>query len=394
MRVTLLTNTPAPYRVPHWNALGKLCELTVVVLRRHPKNRLWKINDADIDVPILSAEGRELVVRRLDWRFQFSSGAAAKLVANTVPDAIVIGGYDTPACWAVLHWALQRRIPTVLWCESNTLSSRSKGFWFADRLKKYFIRRCQAFYVPSEFSAQYLEDLGADRRNIVVGRNSCDLAKFPTYERVDEGLPEPVLLFIGQLIERKGVRQMLRALEKIQDIPWRLKIAGGGPLMPIVRDWARHESRADRVEILDYVQQDELSEVFRRSDILLFPSLLEVYGLVVVEALTSGLYVVGSDRCAVSYDLLKPGINGEIVSPESTEKFAAATRKALSNLPYDRKQIRATVEDITPEHEAANMLRAAETAVRVLAVGRGPRAYRRKANGNLRASRDRNSAAE
>lgn len=360
MRLTLLSNTAAPYRVPQWNALGELCDFQVVVLRKQASMRNWKIDQDDIRVPVLSVENRQLILKRMELRVNLSYWAAARLVAQTNPDVVVIGGWDSPAYWAVLGWARRHRVPAVLWCETNGLSSRTAGRWAIDRLRRYFVGSCKAFYVPSEFTVRYLENLGADRENIVLGRNSCDVAKFPSCERIGGG--GPVLLFVGQLIERKGVRQMMRALELLDNIPWRLRIAGTGPLEAAVREWAADLKRSAKVEFLGYVQQAEMSRVFRGADILLFPSILDPYPLVIVEALFNGLYIIGSDRCAVSHDMLQSGVTGDIISPDDSEKFASAVRAALGRVPFDRRRIRASVEDVTPEREAANLLRAAHIA--------------------------------
>jgi glycosyltransferase involved in cell wall biosynthesis len=205
-----------------------------------------------------------------------------------------------------------------------------------------------------------------DPRTIVVGRNSCDSAKFPFYERLENG-DGPTLLFVGQLIKRKGVLQMIKALDHVTDVPWRLKVAGTGPLMSELERWAGQPRYAGRVDFLGYVQQERMSYVFRSADILLFPSLRDVYPLVILEALLNGLYIVGSDRSAVSFDMLKPGISGDIAPPGDPVGFGAAIRKALMSLPYDRKRIRSTVEHITPEREAANMFEAVEIALNATA---------------------------
>src|SRR5262249_56445524 len=116
--------------------------------------------------------------------------------------------------------------------------------------------------------------------------------------------------------------------------------------------------------ILGHVQQDGLSELYRSGDILLFPSLLDPHPLVVLEALLSGLFVLGTDRSAATRDYIRSGLNGELFSPTDTAGFAESIRKALTGLPYDRRGIRATVESVTPAGEAEKLMRATELALR------------------------------
>ncbi len=362
MRLTHLTNSLAPYRIQQYNALGKMCEFSLVVLRRDSKIRNWKIDKTDLSIPVYSVESPQINIRRMDWELNLSYWSAAKAVAQTNPDVVYITGYDCPGCWAVLRWAKRNRVPVLMFCASNAFSSRTKGRRFIDAWKRYFISRCDAFIVPSEFSARYVTDFGADPEKIVVGGNCCDIDKFPSCERIEDG-SGPVLLFAGQLVERKGVIQMMSALERVSDISWRLKIAGVGPLMERMREWVSKCGFADRVEFLGYVQQNELSRVYRRADILLFPSLLEPYGIVVLEAMFSGVYVLSSDLCAISHQVLKPGINGALLPVRNEKGFAAAVRKAVAGLPYDRRKIRATVEHMTPQVEAETVMAAVHVAI-------------------------------
>src|SRR5262249_11651359 len=194
---------------------------------------------------------------------------------------------------------------------SNALSSRGRGVRLLDAVKHYFVSRCDSFYVPSDLAAEYLREFGADEQNIVVGKNSCDSAKFAECDHIGDG-HVPTLIFVGQLIERKGVREMMAALDQVSQLSWKLRVVGVGPLMHELHRWVDQKAGPGRVELLGNVQQDRLSEVYRSGDILLFPSLLDPHPLVVLEALLSGQFVLGTDRSAATRDYIRSGLNGEL----------------------------------------------------------------------------------
>lgn len=360
MQVALLTNGFAPYRVPLWNALADLCDLSIILLKDTSKIRTWTIELDSVSAPVISVNSRQIFVKKMDWPLSLSYWSIKRELNRLCPEVVVLCGYESPGYWAAQAWARQNGVPTVLWSESTLLSTRTKGRRIVEAIKSRFIRGCDAFYVPGETSAEYLSYFGAPDERIVVGKGVCDVEKFSRWERMGDS-NVPTLLYVGQLVHRKGVLPMVEALGSIRELSWRLNIAGAGPLRDELLRTAREQGIADRIEMLGYVQQDSLSAVYRSADILLVPSLNEVWGLVVNEALLSGLYVVASDRAGAS-ELMEVGVNGEVVSVDDEKDLAQAIRRAILMMPYDRRKIRSTVEGITIEGEAANIGRAIHIA--------------------------------
>jgi len=104
---------------------------------------------------------------------------------------------------------------------------------------------------------------------------------------------EPKLGFIGSLSPHKGIRTLLRAVEGTEE-PWRLLVAGSGPLEPEVAAAAR---RDPRIEYVGYVNGAAKDSFFDRLDLLVIPSEWEEPStFVVVEGALRGLPAVVSDR--------------------------------------------------------------------------------------------------
>ncbi|MGD0249404.1 MAG: glycosyltransferase family 4 protein [Thermoplasmata archaeon] len=98
-------------------------------------------------------------------------------------------------------------------------------------------------------------------------------------------------LFVGGLEPQKGIDRLLDAWRRVTSTRGELHIVGYGRLVGLVKDHARRDPRIHYHGILG---SDALSELYRSCDIFVLPSRYETLGLVVLEALSSGLYVVAS----------------------------------------------------------------------------------------------------
>ena len=152
-----------------------------------------------------------------------------------------------------------------------------------------------------------------------------------------------MLLHVGQLIKRKGVLQVLKALEYLQDNKEiGLLIVGSGPQESSLRDFCK-EKKLNNVFFEGFHQQDELPKYYALVDLFVLSSFEEVWGLVVNEALASGLYVLSSKHAGASYDLIKEGWNGEIFDPDNIEEIVGLIKWIKENI----KDIRKRRDDIS-----------------------------------------------
>ena len=136
------------------------------------------------------------------------------------------------------------------------------------------------------------------RRDVVVAVPGADPGP------VAEGSRPPHLLALGALTAVKNHAVLVPALAALKDLPWQATFAGPAGAQPAVAaDLAGALAAAgltDRVTLPGAVVGDGLAALWRRTDLLLLPSLVETYGLVVTEALAHGIpAVVGAGTGAV-----------------------------------------------------------------------------------------------
>jgi glycosyltransferase involved in cell wall biosynthesis len=140
-----------------------------------------------------------------------------------------------------------------------------------------------------------------------------------------------VLVFTGRLVPHKGVDAILRTLPELpRDVA--LLVVGRGPQFPVLRQLARRLGVESRVRFCSNVGDDELPSYLRVADLFVFPSQnrLEGFGLVVAEALASGLPVVIADIPGVR-EVIEPGREGVLVEPMLAGDLTARIRELLED---------------------------------------------------------------
>lgn len=142
---------------------------------------------------------------------------------------------------------------------------------------------------------------------------------------------EPMLLFVGSLIERKGVATLIKAMHAVSPYfpEHRLVLAGDGPQQPMLENLARELGEAERVVFLGAQSQPQVADLMRRARIFVLASVEEGLGVVLLEALASGTPCVASNVGGIP-DIVTPSV-GVLVPPADVTALAAAIRQLLAD---------------------------------------------------------------
>jgi glycosyltransferase involved in cell wall biosynthesis len=138
-------------------------------------------------------------------------------------------------------------------------------------------------------------------------------------------------LFVGELIPRKGLRQLLQACSLLNQSPsqnYRVLVIGDGEERAELAQLAQAEDLSDFVTWLGWVPYERLGAYFQLADALIFPTLEDVWGMVVLEAMAFGKPVLCS-RWAGSAEIIVPGENGELFDPHQPGELAALMGRFL-----------------------------------------------------------------
>jgi glycosyltransferase involved in cell wall biosynthesis len=219
--------------------------------------------------------------------------------------------------------------------------------------EKYYVRRADIILVNSEYSANIARNKGLKEKTKVIIANP-GLQPFPHVNKQTEynydGDDEPLkLLFVGECIERKGVKYIIEALGHLKDQNIILNFAGKfSPEDPYCKNIANLINRLglkDRVSFYGFLERDELEKLYRSSSIFILASISEGYGMVLAEAMNFGLPIIATTAGAIP-ELVTDGVNGILVRPANSKSIAAAISKLYENKELIRKFSRNNLERI------------------------------------------------
>lgn len=224
--------------------------------------------------------------------------------------------------------------------------------WGANWEKKAF-QKAKVLVAVSNNVSKDLLDIGVPSTSIRVIPNGIDLQEFTPgdADRKKWGLPENVTLalFAGDIrTPRKNLDTVLHALVQVPEL--HLVVVGsteGSPYLQL----AKQLDLTKRVHFLGH--RRDISEIMRAADFLVFPSRYETFGLVVIEAMASGLPVITASTTGAA-ELVTPECG--IVLPESDDTQALV--EALSSLSKDPKKrhyMGKAAREVAQQHSWANM---------------------------------------
>ena len=136
------------------------------------------------------------------------------------------------------------------------------------------------------------------------------------------------LLFIGQLIPRKGVDLLIAALAENRAGAWSLQIVGVGAMEQTLREQVQSLGLADRVTFHGALPNDEAMAALASADMLILPSRFDGYGAVVSEALLRGIPVICSSECGARQNVVENPECGNVFRTQ--EQLVAQLAMAIS----------------------------------------------------------------
>jgi len=159
---------------------------------------------------------------------------------------------------------------------------------------------------------------------------------------------EPILGFVGQFDERKGIRVLLAAFQRIKhEVPQaRLVLVGRGPLREMIESEVKRQQWGDAVLLPGFL--DDVPGVMQAIDVLLLPSLWEGFGIVLIEAMAAGKPAISTDTSSMP-EIIVDGQTGYLVPPGDAAALARRAIELLKN-PAMREQFGHAARRRVAEH--------------------------------------------
>lgn len=338
---------------------GPYHEARVVSTERLFHGRGWALSGIEIaptgkdyewDVCNATGSYKRLTLFR-DQRYerisQWQIGRAVWRTLNREqPTVVAIPGWSEAQSLAAFLWCKRRRRIAILMSESK--KDDGKRTWWLERMKSSLVRRFDAALVGGSPQREYVLSLGLGANRAFLGYDAVDNEYFRRRAaevradlngwRAKLGVPEKFFLTCCRFIPKKNVARLLDAYRQYRSAHadgWGLVICGGGRLEKDLKARAR-DLGLDDVVWPGFVQIDDLPKYYGLASAFVLASTVEQWGLVVNEAMASGLPVVVSKTVGSRYDLVRNGENGCIFDPCSVDEMAECFGK-LSSLSEEER---------------------------------------------------------
>jgi len=352
--VVYWNNIPSPYTVDRLNAVvdrGTI-DLEAWFCARTESDRSWDVQEQSFHFPHRYLPGPS---PRRRWARGHYLNVPAPLLGRRLPD-LLVSLYAEPTFLAGWELARARGVRTAF----RYLPTYDR--WVArtarkERLKRAVFRRADGFKTPGPEGEARLLAYGVDPARIHHVTQSIDVPRFldgaaawrPRREETRRalGLDGTVFVFVGRLWRGKGLDYLFDAYERIAsgDVgPTTLLLVGDGV------DEARYRGRAralasGHVVFAGFVQQPDLPRLYAAADVLVLPTLGDPNGLVIEEAMVSGLPVIAFDSAGDIRQRVPEGVAGHVV-PTADTRLLAERMMALARDPSARAGMGAAAREI------------------------------------------------
>lgn len=333
-RLAIVVNTIAPYRIPIYAALAHQFD-AVIFHGGNEANRHWKLKLPDhlreqrvwtLQIQMKKHIG---VAGHSDISYVHFNGGLAWKLPLFRPDIVLSNELGFRTILSLIYAKLSGADLWVWW--GGTLHSESLIGGFKKRLRRFLARRIPHWVSYGATSTEYLQSLGVARENVLQIQNCVPHETFirppANPEPQFPNSPHPIILSVGQLIERKGLDKLVDACGRLAQRGYKftLLLVGSGPLRDSLTAKAKQAGIAD-FQILPNQSQEELNRLYREAQVFVFPTLEDVWGLVVNEAVWAGCPVLCSTYAGCAAELVPPE---NVFDPMSPANFDRALERVF-----------------------------------------------------------------
>lgn len=331
----------------------------------------------------LFSEATEQYPAKAQLRRTFSSA-----LKQAKPDVVAVNGWNNFGSLAAASCCVRHGLPMVVMSESARQDDPRT--WWKEMIKRRVVGLYSAALVGGQRHVEYLVELGMPRDRAFTGYDVVDNAYFARRRAVEirnskfeirrkYGLPENYFVASARFIEKKNLPGLIRAYEEYRQLcrasapdaersgsaPWDLVILGDGPLKSdlcrLISDLRLHA----HVHLPGFKQYDELPVYYALAKAFVHASTTEQWGLVVNEAIASGLPVIVSERCGCVPELVRG--NGFTFDPIDERELPSRLLQIASLSDDERRSLgdasSRIAENFAPEHFGEGLEQAAKLAL-------------------------------
>ena len=371
-KIAVVFSRFGPYHLARLKAAGKYfsqknCRVIGIEIAESDDIYSWKIEkgaDSFERVILFPHKNYHHLSRKLIMQ------AVIQSLNSLQPTTIALPGWRYPEAHAGFKWARANKRSLILMSESN--HHDSTRIWLREQIKGRMVKNFDAALVGGSSHAQYVVSLGIHPTRVFLGYNVIDNDYFSenTHKirqkeqdfRSKFGLPQKFFLASGRFVKKKNFDRLLRAYALYREMkspdPWQLTLCGDGPLFDDLKALCEQLNIIESVYFPGFIQYPDLPVYYALAKAFILPSTTEQWGLVINEAMASGLPVLASNQCGAAKDLIENGKNGFTFDPKNIKEIAELLLRCSDgslDLESMEQQSRIRIQQFSPEKFARGL---------------------------------------
>jgi glycosyltransferase involved in cell wall biosynthesis len=298
----------------------------------------------------LEALGDEVVVYSLPWRSygrhlsdNFSPHLYRSLRQARL-DLLLQDELNHPSLVA-LNYALRQHVNyplvSLIHLLRHTEPRPAWQNWVYRQVERLYLASVSGFIYNSEDSRHLVEGLVGARPGVVAypGKDHLVTAVSPHHIIRRAHQPGPLrLIYVGNVVQRKGLDLLLAAVASLPRHQWRLTIIGSLEMEPAyvarLQQQINQRGQAGNVRWLGALPNAEVAPHLQAAQLFVMPSRYEGFGIVYMEALGAGLPVLATTAGAAG-EMVRSGVNGYLLPPDTIEPLT----RTIQTLHHDRGRL-------------------------------------------------------
>lgn len=306
--IALVTNEPAPYRIPALNRMAAASDMRLHVIfccEREP-NRAWDLPPMHFDRTFL----RERITT-FNERYIHNNMDVIPVLRRLAPDVVITSGFNPTHLYA-FGYARAKRMAHVAMTD-GTLESEQHLSALHRSVRRFVYARSGAFIAASHGGRKLFQSYGVPDSSCFQACLCVENADYlPAHEQETRRFD---LIFCGRIEAVKNPLFMLDVARQVaRNLGRKISIllVGSGSLEQQVRTAAARCADLLDVTFHGFAMQHELPALYRSARLFMFPTQWDPWGVVANEACAAGLPVLVSPHAGVAGELIVDGDNGYI----------------------------------------------------------------------------------
>lgn len=239
---------------------------------------------------------------------------------------------STPAGVIATFYGKSYNIPCFVQCEG--IDVLAMPLWFKKTLGYFVMKYATRIISATKTMAKKLaQDYG--RKDVVIIENGVNSSEFKNAKAKELAYKKPRVIFVGRIDENKGVEYLIKAFLQVRKNrkSASLLIVGDGPLKKKLEN---NYGSMNNIHFLGRIPHEKIPEYLAACDLFVLPSIIEGQGLVLMEALASGLPIIASNLSGIS-ELIVDGENGMLTKAGDENELAEKIELILDDIKLQGK---------------------------------------------------------